>query len=366
MDDGRNEAMTYQAGICPYCGSRELSVSADEGSSTPTAADKRVACCRCGREHHVQYRPVSLRICDQANETVSSRDVVLTDPDTQPRCATGSSACPIRQLVATFPHGLPRRVHRLVAVHIVAGLFLAWLAQASGRRSFLTICWFPLLHIQFGLIGVWVGAGGPMTIARGLIVMVVGAAVAHLASLWGCNDLDDILPWLIPDVVVAAVLFASVGQFGYRFYRDDRRRFARAEKLQFSILHLLGLTTAIGTLIFLASTVHWLMHVARADEVVASLSMAGLSSLAILIVCWAMLSGGQVAFRCGLAFVAVLGLALLLLVGIDEWSAEAIVFVGIAACFVFAILVATFSILRTAGIRFGREPAIDGTTKPTP
>jgi len=368
MDDDGSKETAYQAGICPYCGSRELSVSADESSSTPTGADKRVVCCRCEREHQIQYQPIGMRIYDEADERAAVRDVRLAESETPPQRAIACSACPMHHIVSTFPGGLPRQVRWLIGVHVVTALLFLLFTSDWNTPDFLAICWFSLFHVQLGLVGVWVGVGGPLIVARALIVMVVGSALTLWLSLMDNYELDHFIPWILPEMLVAAGLFVLVGQFGYRFHiLADRRRTTHEGNLQFSILHLLGLMTAIGTLIFLASAVRWLLRNSSSDEVIAALSFAGLNSLAILIVCWAVLSGGQVALRCALAFMAVLGLTLLLLVGIDEWSEEAIVFLGIAACFVFAALVATFSLLRRAGIRFGRERAtIQGTTKQTP
>jgi len=366
MDEDGNRETTYQAGICPYCGSRELSVSEGEGNVTPTAAAKRVVGCGWEREHHIQYRTIGMRIFDEEDERAASRDVRLAESEERSLCATACTACPMGQVVSTFPNGLPRQVRWLIGLHLVAALL--FLLFASERRSpeFLTVCLFSLFHLQLGLLGVWVGAGGRLFVARGLVVMVVGSALTLWLSLMDNYELDEFLPWLLPQLVVAAGLFTLVGQFGYRFHVQTHRRGLTGEaNLQFSILHLLGLMTAIGTLIFLASTVRWLIRTSSVEEMIASLSFAGLDSLGIVIVCWAVLSGGQVTFRCALAFVAVIGLALLVLVVIDEWREEAIVFVGVAACFAYAALVATFSVLRTAGIRFGRERAIEGTRKQT-
>lgn len=367
MDDDRNEEMTYQAGICPYCGSRELSVSADEGSSAPTGAAKRVVCCRCEREHQIQYQPIGMRIYDEADERAAVRDVRLAESETPPQRAIACSACPMHHIVSNFPGGLPRRVRWLIGLHVFTAFLFPLCMSDWNTPEFLAVCWFSLFHVQLGLVGVWVGGGGPLIVARALIVVVVGSALTLWLSLMDNYDLDHFIPWILPEMLVAAGLFVLVGQLGYRFHiQTDRRRMTREVNLQFSILHLLGLMTAIGTLIFLASVVRWLLSNSSSDEVVAALSFAGLNSLGILIVCWAVLSGGQVVFRCGLAFIAMLGLAVLLLAGIGEWGEEAIVFLGCAACFVFATLVATFSVLRSAGIRFGREKETQGTTKQTP
>ena len=306
-----------------------------------------------------------MRIYEEAYEPATSRDVNLTEAVTQPHCIAGPSTCPMRQLVSTFPQGLPARVRWLIGLHLALGLLFLLFADKFDTPDYVAICWFALLHIQIALLGVWIGAGGPLAIARGLIVIVVGSATTLLLSLADANDLDEFIPWLLPEVLVAAGLFALVGQFGYRF-RADRHGLTRAENLQFSILHLLGLMTAIGTLIFLASSVGWLIRSTQADDVVASLSLAGINALGILIVCWAVLSGAQVVFRCGLALAAILSLAFLLLVGLDEWDVEAIVFVCVAACFVFGALVTTFGVLRTAGLRFGRERASNDAAKNAP
>jgi len=364
MDDERNGATAYQAGICPYCGSRELNFSAEEADFAPASARKRVVCCDCGRKHQIQYRPVGMRIYEEAYEPATSRDITLPEAHSQSQCAIGASICPMRQIVSPFPRGLPARVRWLIGLHLATGLLFLLLADKLDTPDYLTICWFALLHIQVGLLGVWIGAGGPLAIARGLIVIVVGSATTLLLSLADANDLDEFIPWLLPEVLVAAGLFALVGQFGYRF-RADRHGLTRAENLQFSILHLLGLMTAIGVLVFLASGLSSFLRSSPADDVVASLSFAGINALGILIVCWAVLSGAQVVFRCGLALAAILGLAFLLLVGIDEWDVEAIIFVCVAACFVFAALVTTFGVFRSAGLRFARKPSIDDAAEHT-
>lgn len=366
MDEDGNKETIYQAGVCPYCGSRELSVSEDEGNFTPTAAAKRVVCCRCEREHHIQYRPIGMRIFGEEDKRATSRDVRLAESEEQSQCAAACAACPMGQVLSAFPSGLPRQVRWLIGLHLVAALLFLLFASERRAPEFVTICLFSLFHLQLGLLGVWVGAGGRLFVARGLVAMVVGSALTLWLSLMDNYELDEFLPWLLPQLVVAAGLFALVGQFGYRFHiQADHHRLTREPNLQFSILHLLGLMTAIGTLIFLASAVRWLLHTSSVEKLIASLSFAGLDSLGILIVCWAVLSGGQVAFRCALAFVAVIGLAQLVLVVVDEWREEAIVFVSVAACFAYAALVATFSMLRTTGIRFGHERMFEGGRKPT-
>ena len=81
MDDERNEATAYQAGLCPHCGSRELNFCTEEADFAPASARKRVVCCDCGRKHQIQYHPISLRAYSGANGAANSRNVVLSRND---------------------------------------------------------------------------------------------------------------------------------------------------------------------------------------------------------------------------------------------------------------------------------------------
>jgi hypothetical protein len=125
--------------------------------------------------------------------------------------------------------------------------------------------------------------------------------------------------------------------------------------LQFSILHLLGAMTAVGVLLAGAAAVRWMVRNVSNEEFFLAVAFAVVISLAILIVCWAVLGTTQVGLRLAITVPMVPGLALLLLYAVSEWDFEATVIVCSLGCFVYGMLALTFWVLRTAGFRFGRQ-----------
>jgi len=338
-------------GVCPYCGHHGLDFQAGDGDFSAFAASKRVVCLACGRSHRMQYQAVGMRLYGPDGDLPTSHDVRFA---AGPAC---SASCRFYSLFTKNAARLPGRMYVLIAVHVGLFFLLPWIEDTWNTSQIFGLSWFAIMHIQFGLLGVWLGVGGASIPFRGLITLILATSVLFLLSVLADGDFDDFVPWLLPEVFAAAGLFALAERGGYRFWMvDPNSRVPREGKLQFSILHLLAAMTLLSLLAGGVSVVFWLVNRTSNEEFLLSVAFAILNSLAILSVCWAVLAPGHVLLRSLMALALTQIMALTLVYGADEWDLEVVIVVCSTACIVFSALAATFAILRTAGYRYGRYP----------
>jgi len=349
MNESPRPDPTLQPGVCPYCGHRELDFGSGDAEFSASAAYKAVLCPACGRQHQLQYRAVGMRVYEQRGDVTASRDVTLTADTTCP------SRCRFDRLLTTTADQLPGRVYVLIAVHVAMFFLLPWIEDTWNTSEMFALSWFAIMHVQFGLLGAWLGAGGSKVPMRGCVALVFATSVLFLLSLVADGDFDDFVPWLLPEVFAAAGLFALAERFGYRFRILEAGPSASTEgKLQFSILHLLGAMTLLSVLAGGVSIVFWLANRTNNEEFLLSVAYAVLNSLAIFAVCWAVLAPAHILLRSLMALVLMQVMALTLVYGADEWDWDVVVVVCSTAAIVFSALAATFAVLRTAGYRFSR------------
>jgi hypothetical protein len=351
-DDASNTKPAIQSGVCPYCGNRELDYATGESDFSALSATKQVLCPKCGRTHQVQYRPVSLRVQDETADNSATRDVLLDGSHAAGTCSVAEGA---QRFFFATPPVRARRIYWLVTWHAAASMVLPWFAS-RGPMDAISLIWLALLTTQVGLLGVWVGVGRPLMLARGVFAVAVILAGFYVvyASMRGGPGAGLIFMFIV--FFVAAGAFAALDRLGYRIWLGNKNHNRVAsDRLQFSILHLLALMTIIGALLAGAAVARW-MHYFPRGELFLVIAVAVLNTLAMVILCWAVLGETQVALRLAMTVPMVPGFALLLLYSMDEWDIEAVVVIGGLACVVYGVLTLTFGVLRSAGYRYGWQP----------
>jgi hypothetical protein len=133
----------------------------------------------------------------------------------------------------------------LVAVHVITGLILSWLA---GPRppSFLQALFIGVVFSQASLLGFWGGLGTNHWLVR-FVGVVVG--MAYLGPMFGIGIREltpDTLFIVFLSTPTVTVVLLVIRRLGAQLLRSNEAMSIHQQGLQFSIRHLMLLTFVVG------------------------------------------------------------------------------------------------------------------------
>ena len=234
--------------------------------------------------------------------------------------------------------------------HIAVGLMAAFVAWFAGRSP--TVRGFTFLGIVLGqtsLLGIWVGLGTNRWWIR-LIGVVVGISYLFPLLGLGIHELNGAGLF----VVLMATTFVALVLLFVRFFRvvihRDSRPVASAARIQFSIRHLIILTSVVACLITIGKSVQpFLPHGAVSFWLPIIAVMGGI--VGILPVWFVLATRQPVLYSVGLVAVGACAGYCVGRIGPSEgglWM--------IATAVEAIVVVASLSVVRSCGYRLVRLP----------